>query len=185
MAGFSLSSGEWEVDSWPLVVRNGQYFSLNLFPTLTPTLNLFRTLPLTLNLTPTLPLTPDLPFFTPHSALPTFHSPMPACTVVTIWAKTKFPTNATHFPLPTIHLPLPTALEKPSILNFSAIFCCYPSLTHFLCFYLALSLCLVSLSSSIQAVEHILLSLFRCLFAASSAGCSQKLTPSHPQQFLP
>ena len=29
--------------SWPLVVRNGQYFSLNIFLTLTPTPNLFPT----------------------------------------------------------------------------------------------------------------------------------------------
>ena len=83
MAGFSLSSGEWEVDYWPLVVRNRQYFSLDLFLTLTPTLNLFPTLALTLNLTPTLPLTLNLTSFTPHPALPTFHSPLPACTVVT------------------------------------------------------------------------------------------------------
>ena len=52
--GFSPGSGEWEGKSWPLrsalVVRSGQYFSLNLFLTLTPTLNLFPTLPLTLNL---------------------------------------------------------------------------------------------------------------------------------------
>ena len=39
MTGFTPSSGEWEVDGWPLVVRNGQYFSLNLFLTLTPSPN--------------------------------------------------------------------------------------------------------------------------------------------------
>ena len=71
MASFSLSSGEWEVESWQLVVRNGQYFSLNLFLTLTP--NLFPTLPLTLNLTNTAPN----PKFNP------LHSPLPAHTVVT------------------------------------------------------------------------------------------------------
>ena len=35
------------------------------------------------NLTSTLPLTLNLTSFTPHPALPTFHSPLPACTVVT------------------------------------------------------------------------------------------------------
>ena len=56
----SRFSREWEVKSWPLVVRSGHNFSLNLFLSLTPTLNLSPTLPLTIDLSPTLPLTLNL-----------------------------------------------------------------------------------------------------------------------------
>ena len=88
------------------VVRSGQYFSLKLFLTLTPTLNIFPTLPLTLNLSPILSLTLNL---TPILSLTLNLTPFTP----------DFPLPTVHSPLPTVHFPLPTAREKPTIIEFS------------------------------------------------------------------